>query len=82
MIVNHYDDAVLPPELVQLVELTGTEARRVRWSGNPPFAPYVYGWTIRFGRHTSPEEKWTLRWYGFWFSGGQWKRSDASEENA
>ena len=43
MIVNPYDDAVLPPELVRLMELTRAEARRVRWSGNPPFAPYVYG---------------------------------------
>jgi hypothetical protein len=54
--------------------------RRRIFSGNPPHAPYVYGWVMDpLGRHTTDAEKQWLRAHGFKFSGGKWHRQDPKE---
>lgn len=53
---------------------------RVRYrcfGGNPPHAPYRYGWTLRVDRYTTEEERAFLRGAGFRFSGGKWKLPEA-----
>ncbi len=53
--------------------------RRIH-SGNPPHAPYVYGWSVDtyiLGRHTTEAEKVWLRAHGFSFSGKKWHRPDS-----
>ena len=50
--------------------------RRRLFSGNPPHAPHVYGFTIRFGRYATDDEKRWLRIHGYRFSGGVWARAD------
>jgi hypothetical protein len=46
------------------------------FGGNPPHAPYIYGWTLRFGEGSLPEERATLKRLGFSFSGGRWYKRD------
>lgn len=45
-------------------------------SGNPPFAPHVWGWIIRLGGPATPGEKAWLKAHGYAFSGGKWVRAD------
>jgi hypothetical protein len=54
--------------------------KRQRFSGNPPHAPYVFGFVIRFRRagmfgrtrqrSATPEERAWLHTHGYKFSGG------------
>jgi hypothetical protein len=50
--------------------------RRELFSGNPPHAPHVHGWVVRFGGRASLEQRAWLKGHGYSFSGGKWCRSD------
>jgi hypothetical protein len=52
---------------------------RVLLSGNPPIAPYRYGWRITLGGPALREEKAWLHVHRYHFAGGQWWRCDANE---
>ncbi|HAA04356.1 MAG TPA: hypothetical protein DCE18_13485 [Syntrophobacteraceae bacterium] len=52
--------------------------RRIKWEGNPTFAPIVWGWRIKLYRPTTPEEKAWFHAHGFHFGGGRWHRRDSN----
>jgi hypothetical protein len=48
------------------------------FGGNPPVAPYRYGWIIRLGGPATKIEHQWLKLHGYRFSGGKWCREDRS----
>ena len=63
-------------EIQTFATAAGGTAKRVNWCGNPPHAPYEYGWVIRIPGYTTPEQRKALRDAGFRFYGGKWGRKD------
>lgn len=44
--------------------------------GNPPHCPYLWGWSIKSERYTTPNERKALRAAGFVFAGMKWYKHD------
>lgn len=55
--------------------------QRRLFSGNPPFAPRVYGWIIRLGGPATKTERTWLKAHGYAFSGGKWGRPDTGRSS-
>lgn len=64
------------PDLPETIVRDTLWLRHVVWSGNPPHAPYAYGWLFKLDRYTTPEERAWLKAHGWRFSGGKWGKPD------
>jgi hypothetical protein len=73
--VSMFTRADMPPAVAQA-------AQWIKWSGNPPFAPNLYGWSVRTRgtqmTHGSFEQSW-LKAAGFKHHGGGWGYMDETE---